>query len=157
MNHCSSSIIRKALGKSIIAVTASSFRSLVLIAIVPTEKILMHCYPKLINDIYMSDEYYGENVLHTAIINEDPSMVKFLSDSGVSFRTRDLLANKQYYLYYVPTITSRHYRHGNRLNQQTSALNIAVFGDKDDHLELMDGVLIDSLKAKWNTFVKFKF
>lgn len=29
--------------------------------------------------------------------------------------------------------------------------------EKDEHLELMDGVLIDLLNAKWNTFVKFKF
>ncbi|XP_030754916.1 transient receptor potential cation channel subfamily V member 3 isoform X2 [Sitophilus oryzae] len=40
---------------------------------------------------------------------------------------------------------------------KTSALNLVVFGDKDEHLELMDGVLIDLLNAKWNTFVKFKF
>lgn len=32
-----------------------------------------------------------------------------------------------------------------------------MFQDKDEHLELMDGVLIDLLNAKWNTFVKFKF
>lgn len=38
-----------------------------------------------------------------------------------------------------------------------SALNLVVFGDKDEHLELMDGVLIDLLNAKWNTFVKAKF
>lgn len=40
---------------------------------------------------------------------------------------------------------------------RTSALNLVVFGDKDEHLELMDGVLIDLLNAKWNTFVKNKF
>ncbi|CAG9827228.1 unnamed protein product [Diabrotica balteata] len=38
-----------------------------------------------------------------------------------------------------------------------SALNLVVFGDKDEHLELLDGLLIDLLNAKWNTFVKFKF
>lgn len=38
-----------------------------------------------------------------------------------------------------------------------SALNLVVFGDKDEHLELMDGVLIDLLKTKWNTFVKSRF
>lgn len=38
-----------------------------------------------------------------------------------------------------------------------SALNLVVFGDKDEHLELMDGVLIDLLKVKWNTFVKRRF
>uniref|UniRef100_T1GA49 Uncharacterized protein n=1 Tax=Megaselia scalaris TaxID=36166 RepID=T1GA49_MEGSC len=30
----------------------------------------------------MSDEYYGESVLHIAIVNEDPAMVKFLLDAG---------------------------------------------------------------------------
>lgn len=38
-----------------------------------------------------------------------------------------------------------------------SALNLVVFGDKDEHLELMDGVLVDLLNAKWNSFVKAKF
>lgn len=38
-----------------------------------------------------------------------------------------------------------------------SALNLVVFGDKDEHLELMDGVLIDLLKTKWDTFVKSRF
>lgn len=36
-------------------------------------------------------------------------------------------------------------------------MNLVVFGDKDEHLELMDGVLVDLLNAKWNTFVKSKF
>lgn len=38
-----------------------------------------------------------------------------------------------------------------------SALNLVVFGDKDEHLKLLDGVLIDLLKTKWNTFVKSRF
>lgn len=38
-----------------------------------------------------------------------------------------------------------------------SVLNLVVFGDKDEHLELMDNVLIDLLKVKWNTFVKNRF
>lgn len=38
-----------------------------------------------------------------------------------------------------------------------SALNLVVFGDKDEHLELMDGTLVDLLNAKWNTFVKDRF
>lgn len=31
-----------------------------------------------------------------------------------------------------------------------------VYQEKDEHLELMDGVLIDLLHAKWNAFVKFR-
>lgn len=29
--------------------------------------------------------------------------------------------------------------------------------EKDEHLELLEGMLIDLLKTKWNTFVKFRF
>lgn len=31
------------------------------------------------------------------------------------------------------------------------------FQEKDEHLELLEGMLIDLLKTKWNTFVKFRF
>ncbi|CAG0905468.1 unnamed protein product [Darwinula stevensoni] len=51
-------------------------------------KRLVKCFPKLINDVYISDEYYGENVLHWAIVNEDPAMVKFLLDNGVNYHER---------------------------------------------------------------------
>lgn len=32
--------------------------------------------------------FSGENVLHIAIVNEDPAMVKFLLDSGVNVHER---------------------------------------------------------------------
>ena len=32
-----------------------------------------------------------------------------------------------------------------------------LFQDKDEHLELMDGTLVDLLHAKWNAFVKFRY
>ncbi|ESO92828.1 hypothetical protein LOTGIDRAFT_216486 [Lottia gigantea] len=51
-------------------------------------KRLIKKYPKIINDIYAGDEYYGENVLHMAIVNEDPAMVKFLLDHGADCRSR---------------------------------------------------------------------
>lgn len=51
-------------------------------------KRLLRFYPKLINDVYMCDEYYGENVLHIAIVNEDPAMVKFLLDAGSEIHER---------------------------------------------------------------------
>lgn len=51
-------------------------------------KRLLRFYPKLINDIYMSDEYYGENTLHIAIVNEDPAMVKYLLDAGADVNER---------------------------------------------------------------------
>jgi hypothetical protein len=34
---------------------------------------------------------------------------------------------------------------------------ISLFQDKDEHLELMDGMLVDLLNAKWNAFVKFRY
>lgn len=71
-------------------------------------KRLLRFYPNLINDIYLSDEYYGrhrrtffcikaklgfryragENVLHVAVVNEDPGMVKFLLEAGANFNER---------------------------------------------------------------------
>lgn len=51
-------------------------------------KRLLRFYPKLINDIYLCDEYYGESVLHLAIVNEDPAMVKYLLDSGSDVHER---------------------------------------------------------------------
>ncbi|CAF1176893.1 unnamed protein product [Adineta steineri] len=51
-------------------------------------KRLLRYYPRLIDDLYMGDEYYGENVLHIAIVNEEPATVKFLLDAGVDFQQR---------------------------------------------------------------------
>ncbi|KAL0276082.1 UNVERIFIED_CONTAM: hypothetical protein PYX00_003742 [Menopon gallinae] len=250
-------------------------------------KRLLRFYPKLINDIYMGDEYYGESVLHIAIVNEDPAMVKFILDSGGNFHERcfgnfmcpedqkatryDSLdheyvnvspeTNYEGYVYWgeyplsfaaclgqeesfrlmlakganpdnqdtngntalhmlvihnklnmfdvayevgadlslknlkcltpltlaatlarvemffhimniereiywqIGSITCAAYP----LSQidtidndsgnisKNSALNLVVFGEKDEHLELMDGVLVDLLVAKWNTYVKFRF
>ncbi|XP_067949715.1 transient receptor potential cation channel subfamily V member 5-like [Watersipora subatra] len=44
-------------------------------------KRLLYVFPKLFVDIYVSDKYFGENILHMAIVNEDPAMVKYLLDS----------------------------------------------------------------------------
>nr|XP_016933690.1 transient receptor potential cation channel subfamily V member 5 [Drosophila suzukii] len=51
-------------------------------------KRLLKFYPKLILDTYMSDEYYGESVLHIAIVNEDPAMVKYLLDANADVQER---------------------------------------------------------------------
>ncbi|KAK4879350.1 hypothetical protein RN001_007496 [Aquatica leii] len=250
-------------------------------------KRILRFYPKLINDIYLSDEYYGENVLHIAVVNEDPGMVKYLLESGANFQERcfgnffcpedqkssrhDSLDNEvvlvctetnyKGYVYWGeyalsmsaclgqeecyrlilakgadPNVqdtngnTALHlliiyekieafdmaYEVGSNLSiknllnltpltlsaklarvemfyhilklereiywqigsitcaayplsqidtidmetghiNRQSVLNLVVFGDKDEHLELMDEVVIDLLNAKWNTFVKNKF
>ena len=49
---------------------------------------MLKYFPKLINDIYMSEEYYGENVLHMSAVAEDPSMVKYLLEQGVNIHER---------------------------------------------------------------------
>ena len=38
-----------------------------------------------------------------------------------------------------------------------SALNLIVFGPKLEHLDLIEYVIVDLLKVKWNTFVKREF
>ena len=51
-------------------------------------KRMLKFYPSLLNDIYLSDEYYGENVLHMSCVAEDPSVVKWLLDIGADFNRR---------------------------------------------------------------------
>ncbi|KAL5011500.1 hypothetical protein ScPMuIL_010051 [Solemya velum] len=51
------------------------------------KRLLQH-FPLLIKDIYLADEYYGENVLHMAIVNEEPAVVKFLLDKGADYHGR---------------------------------------------------------------------
>ncbi|XP_014468136.1 PREDICTED: transient receptor potential cation channel subfamily V member 5 isoform X2 [Dinoponera quadriceps] len=250
-------------------------------------KRLLRFYPNLINDIYLSDEYYGENVLHIAIVNEDPAMVKYLLDSGADVHERcfgnfmcpeDQKASRydsvdhewicvapetdyngyvywgEYPLSFAAclgqeecyrlmlargadpdkqdtngntvlhmlviyekmaafdmayevgsSLAIRNVQHLTPLTlaaklarvemffhilniereiywqigsitcaayplsqidtidnttgaiNKNSALNLVVFGDKDEHLELLEGTLVDLLNAKWNTFVKFRF
>ena len=38
-----------------------------------------------------------------------------------------------------------------------SALNLIVFGQKLEHLDLIEYVIVDLLKVKWNSFVKRTF
>uniref|UniRef100_A0A914XM03 Uncharacterized protein n=1 Tax=Plectus sambesii TaxID=2011161 RepID=A0A914XM03_9BILA len=51
-------------------------------------KRLIEFYPKLINDVYISDEYFGENVLHMGVVNEDPQVVRFLLHRGANVAQR---------------------------------------------------------------------
>jgi transient receptor potential cation channel subfamily V protein 5 len=46
---------------------------------------MLKWFPKLLNDIYLSEEYYGENVLHMCCVAEDASLVKWLLDIGADF------------------------------------------------------------------------
>ncbi|VDP16088.1 unnamed protein product [Soboliphyme baturini] len=51
-------------------------------------KHLIKTFPKLVNDIYLSEEYYGQSALHQAIINEDLAMVRFLLRNGADVHQR---------------------------------------------------------------------
>jgi len=51
-------------------------------------KRLIKFYPKLVNDIYLSNEYYGESALHMAIVNEEVSFVRFLLMYGADVHRR---------------------------------------------------------------------
>ena len=46
---------------------------------------MLNAFPKLLHDIYLSEEYYGENVLHMGCVAEDASLVKWLLDIGSDF------------------------------------------------------------------------
>uniref|UniRef100_A0A915BMB3 ANK_REP_REGION domain-containing protein n=1 Tax=Parascaris univalens TaxID=6257 RepID=A0A915BMB3_PARUN len=49
---------------------------------------LMLTYPKMVNDIFISEDYYGLSPLHQAIVNEDPAMVNFLLQHGADINQR---------------------------------------------------------------------
>ncbi|KAH7712767.1 Protein OCR-2, partial [Aphelenchoides avenae] len=49
---------------------------------------LMEAYPKLVNDVFISEDYYGLSPLHQAIVNEDPRMVAFLLKKGADVNQR---------------------------------------------------------------------
>jgi transient receptor potential cation channel subfamily V protein 5 len=43
---------------------------------------MLIAFPKILHEIYLSEEYYGENVLHMGCVAEDDSLVKLLLDIG---------------------------------------------------------------------------
>lgn len=51
-------------------------------------KRLLMFYPCMINDIYMGEDYYGENALHMAIVAENPYLVKYLLMQGADVHQR---------------------------------------------------------------------
>lgn len=51
-------------------------------------KRLIKHFPAMINDIYLSEDYFGEAALHMAIVNENPSMVRFLLLNGADVHQR---------------------------------------------------------------------
>lgn len=51
---------------------------------------LLSMFPMLINDIFTSEEYFGESSLHMAIVNEDIRIVKLLLSHGANVHDRCL-------------------------------------------------------------------
>ncbi|KAI6226461.1 Transient receptor potential cation channel subfamily V member 6 [Aphelenchoides fujianensis] len=49
---------------------------------------MLEQYPKLVNDIFLSEDYYGLSPLHQAIVNEDPWMVNYLLQNGADINQR---------------------------------------------------------------------
>lgn len=49
---------------------------------------LVHCFPHIINDFYISEEYYGETALHMGIVNENAEIVRLLLKSGAAVNAR---------------------------------------------------------------------
>uniref|UniRef100_A0A0N4Z4N4 ANK_REP_REGION domain-containing protein n=1 Tax=Parastrongyloides trichosuri TaxID=131310 RepID=A0A0N4Z4N4_PARTI len=49
---------------------------------------LIKQYPALVNDIFISEDYYGLSPLHLAIVNEDPYMTGFLLQNGADVNSR---------------------------------------------------------------------
>ncbi|MFH4975501.1 hypothetical protein AB6A40_002210 [Gnathostoma spinigerum] len=51
-------------------------------------KRLVAMFPKIINDFYLCDEYYGESVLHMGICSENPEIVRYLLSHGADVSQR---------------------------------------------------------------------
>lgn len=49
---------------------------------------LLYCFPKIINDFYICDEYYGETALHMAIVTENIEIVRFMLKCGADVSQR---------------------------------------------------------------------
>ncbi|KAI6177878.1 Transient receptor potential cation channel subfamily V member 6 [Aphelenchoides bicaudatus] len=49
---------------------------------------MFEMYPKLTNDIFISEDYYGLSPLHQAVVNEDPWLVAYLLHRGADINQR---------------------------------------------------------------------
>lgn len=60
--------------------------------------------------------------------------------------------------YFLLSFCFRFFRiYTSQKNKKTIIFFCFCSQEKDEHLELLEGMLIDLLKTKWNTFVKFRF
>ena len=71
---------------------------------------MLKWFPKLLNDIYLSEEYYGENVLHMGCVAEDASLVKWLLDIGSDIHRKNFM---EFYSY-LSTLTNLLFKTYNR-------------------------------------------
>uniref|UniRef100_A0A7E4VGL2 Ion_trans domain-containing protein n=1 Tax=Panagrellus redivivus TaxID=6233 RepID=A0A7E4VGL2_PANRE len=49
---------------------------------------ILTTFPKIVNDIFISEDYYGLSHLHQAIVNEDPYMTNYLLQHGADVHQR---------------------------------------------------------------------
>lgn len=80
--------------------------------------IMLELYPKMVLDIYEGTEYFGESVLHMAVINQDLLSVKYLLRKNVNVNQR---ARGQFFL---PTDQI-----GKRPKKETNFDGLAYYGE----------------------------
>lgn len=51
-------------------------------------KRMIYCFPQMVNDYSLSEEFYGESPLHVAAANEDPDMLRLLLTKRVNLHAR---------------------------------------------------------------------
>jgi len=65
------------------------------------KRLLLH-FPAMVNDCYMSEEFFGQSALHIAIVNQDTQMTRLLIQYGANLHQaiilKLILRYKKYYL-----------------------------------------------------------
>ncbi|KAF8371194.1 hypothetical protein PRIPAC_77623, partial [Pristionchus pacificus] len=125
----------------------------------------------------------GNTVLHMCVIHENLEMLRLAIELGASLKVKNkqklspltlaakLAKNRMFTeLLEHEAMTQWEYSKASKtfyplngidtINQDngdiddSSALSLAVYGDKTDHLALLDGLLEEVLQAKWDTFAR---
>ncbi|VDL69280.1 unnamed protein product [Nippostrongylus brasiliensis] len=99
---------------------------------------IIEAFPKLINDINISEDFYGLLMF-----------MEILEIEGDSVWAYGGAASTAYPLSKIDTINEV----TGELNE-ASALSLVVYGETAEHLDLLDGLLETVLEAKWQAFGK---